>query len=133
MGAAFGLFAVFSLLRYRTEDISAKDMTYLFAVIAIGLICAVNKGTFIETAAINAIILIVAYTLDGNLFIKNEFSQKIQYENIEQIRPENRLVLIEELKKRTGLNIHKVSVGKIDFLRDTALVTVYYYGKNSND
>lgn len=131
MGAAFGLFAVFSLLRYRTEDISAKDMTYLFAVIAIGLICAVNKGTFIETAIINAIILIVAFTLDGNLFIKNEFSQKIQYENIEQIRPENRLLLIEELKKRTGLNIHKVSIGKIDFLRDTALVTVYYYGKNN--
>ena len=132
MGAAFGLFAVFSLLRYRTEDISAKDMTYLFAVIAVGLICAVNKGTFIETAAINAIILIVAFTLDGNLFIKNEFSQKIQYENIEQIRPENRLLLIEELKQRTGLNIHKVSIGKIDFLRDTALVTVYYYGLKNN-
>lgn len=132
IGAAFGLFAVFSLLRYRTEDISAKDMTYLFAVIAIGLICAVNKGTFIETAVINAIILIIAFTLDGNLFIRNEFSQKIQYENIEQIRPENRSLLIEELKKRTGLNIHKVTIGRIDFLRDTALVTIYYYGLKDN-
>src|SRR5947207_37093 len=67
MGAAFGLFAVFSILRYRTENISAKDMTYLFIVIALGLISAVNKGTFVETSVINIIILIVAYILDANI------------------------------------------------------------------
>ena len=127
MGAAFGLFAVFSLLRYRTENISAKDMTYLFIVIALGLISAVNKGTFVETSVINIIILIVAYVLDANLLMKNEKNKVVQYENIEMIKPENYFLLMEDLKKRTGLNIHKISIDKINFLRDTALVTVYYY------
>lgn len=129
MGAAFGLFAVFSLLRYRTEDISAKDMTYLFIVIALGLINAVNKGTYFETALINLVILFFAYFLDGNFFIKNETSQSIVYENIEMIKPENQHLLIEELKKRTGLDIHKISIGKVDFMRDTAMVKIYYFDK----
>lgn len=127
MGAAFGLFAVFSLLRYRTEDISAKDMTYLFIVIALGLVTSVSKGTYFETAVINLIILFGAYFLDGNFFMKNEHSQSVVYENIEMIKPENKELLIEELKKRTGLKIHKVSIGKLDFLRDTAMVKIYYY------
>ena len=127
MGAAFGLFAVFSLLRYRTEDISAKDMTYLFIVIALGLITSVSKGTYFETGVINLIILFGAYFLDGNFFMKNENIQTVVYENIEMIKPENRLLLIEELKKRTGLEIHKISIGRIDFLRDTAMVKIYYY------
>jgi hypothetical protein len=127
LGAAFGLFAVFSLLRYRTEDIAAKDMTYLFMVIALGLINSVNKGTYFETGLINAIILVTAYLLDGNLFMRNEISQNIQYENIEMIKPENQHLLIEDIKKRTGLNIHKVSIGRVDFLRDTATVKIYYY------
>jgi hypothetical protein len=131
MGAAFGLFAVFSLLRYRTENISAKDMTYLFVVIALGLITAVNKGTILETLLINGTILISAYLLDADLLIKNEKTKNIVYENIELIKPENRLLLLEDLKKRTGLNIHQVRIDKIDFLHDTAIVVVYYYS-NSN-
>ncbi len=127
MGAAFGLFAVFSLLRYRTENISAKDMTYLFIVIALGMISAVNKGTFLETAVINGIILIVAYAMDGNLFMKNENTKKIHYENIELIQPKNNLQLIEDLKTRTGLNIHKVIVEQIDFVKDSAVVIIHYY------
>jgi hypothetical protein len=127
MGAAFGLFAVFSLLRYRTENISAKDMTYLFIVIALGMISAVNKGTFIETGVINLIILVVAYAMDANLFIKNENTKRIQYENIELVKPENSALLLEDLRKRTGLNIHKISIDDINFLRDTAMVTVYYF------
>lgn len=128
MGAAFGLFAVFSLLRYRTENISAKDMTYLFVIIAMGLISAVNKGTFIETALINLIVLATAYILDANLLMKNENSKIIQYENIDMIKPENYALLLDDLRNRTGLNIHKISIGKINFLRDTALITIYYYG-----
>lgn len=130
MGAAFGLFAVFSLLRYRTENISAKDMTYLFVVIALGLISAVNKGTFIETSIINGIILLIAYSLDANLFIKNESTKRIQYENIELVRPENSMLLLEDLKKRTGLNIHKISIDDINFLRDTATLTIHYFDLN---
>ena len=126
MGAAFGLFAVFSLLRYRTVNISAKDMTYLFIVIAIGLISAVAKGTHFETILINGIILVFAYFLEGSLLMKNENTQKVQYENIEMIKPENHPQLIEDLKKRTGLNIHRISINKINFMKDTAVVKIYY-------
>ncbi len=133
MGAAFGLFAVFALLRYRTENISAKDMTYLFIVIALGLITAVSKGTFLEISVINLIVVLVAFVLDGNLLVKNEMMQTIQYENIEMIKPENYEALMEDLKKRTGLNIHKISIGKVDFLRDTAVIRVYYYGDSNKN
>jgi len=136
MGAAFGLFAVFSLLRYRTENISEKDMTYLFIVIAIGLITASIKGTYFENALINFIIIAFAFFLDGNLLVKNELVQTVQYENIENIKPQNSEILLADLKNRTGLDIHKVSIQNIDFLRDTAELKIYYYdvktsGKNA--
>ncbi len=133
LGAAFGLFAVFSLLRYRTENISAKDMTYLFVVIAIGLISSVTKGTYLDTIIINSIIIGFVYLLDGSSVMKNEQIKKIQYENINLIRPENRALLIEDLKKRTGLNIHKVNVGKVNFLKDTASIKIYYYDNTTNN
>lgn len=132
-GAAFGLFAVFSLLRYRTEDISARDMTYLFTVIALGLMTSVNKGTIMELAIINAIILFAAFLLDGNVLMKTEFVKSVQYENIELIKPERHAELMDDLQKRTGLKIHKISVGKIDFLRDTATVKIYYYESRNQD
>ncbi|MFZ7146451.1 MAG: DUF4956 domain-containing protein [Bacteroidota bacterium] len=127
LGAAFGLFAVFSMLRYRTEGISTKDMTYLFIVIAIGLICAVSKGTYFELSLITAILIAFTYALDGNWLVRNELVKTIQYENIELIKPENYNALIEDLKKRTGLNIHRASVNRIDFLKDIAVVKIYYY------
>ena len=127
LGAAFGLFAVFSMLRYRTEGISTKDMTYLFIVIAIGLICAVSKGTYFELSLITAILIAFTYALDGNWLVRNELVKTIQYENIELIKPENYNALIDDLKKRTGLNIHRASVNRIDFLKDIAVVKIYYY------
>jgi hypothetical protein len=130
-GAAFGLFAVFSLLRYRTEDISAKDMTYLFCVIALGLVSAVNKGNLFEICVINLMVIFMAFLLDGNLILRQEMIKNVQYDNIEMIKPENHAALIEDLKKRTGLNIHKVSIGRIDYLRDTANVKIYYYEERS--
>src|ERR1051326_3698288 len=132
-GAAFGLFAVFSLLRYRTEDISAKDMTYLFIVIALGLVTAVNKGNLFEICLINFIVIFIAFIIDGNLLLKNEMIKNIHYENIEMIKPENHGALLADLKKRTGLNIHKIAIGRIDFLRDTATVKIYYYETANQD
>lgn len=132
-GAAFGLFAVFSLLRYRTEDISARDMTYLFTVIALGLMTSVNKGSVLEVGIINAIILAAAFALDGNVLMKTEFVKTVQYENIELIKPERHAELMEDLQKRTGLKIHKVSIGRVDFLRDTATIKIYYYEAKNQD
>ncbi|MCB0819722.1 MAG: DUF4956 domain-containing protein [Bacteroidetes bacterium] len=129
MGAAFGLFAIFSMLRYRTEDITARDMTYLFAVITLGLISSVNQGNLIELLLINLLILGVAFLLDGGILIKTERMQLVQYEKIELIRPDKREELLSDLRERTGLNIRKISIDRIDFLRDTALIRVYYLDK----
>ncbi|MCB0429559.1 MAG: DUF4956 domain-containing protein [Flavobacteriales bacterium] len=127
MGAAFGLFAVFSMLRYRTEGISMKDMTYLFLVIAIGLLTAVTKGSADEFILLNAIIIGVTYLLESNILIKKEASKVIQYENIDMIKPEHREELIKDLEQRTGLKINRITLHRVDFLRDTAVIRIYYY------
>ena len=126
MGAAFGLFAVFGMLRYRTEDIAMKDMTYLFLSIAMGMITAVTKGDW-EPAIVSSILLLLTFLLDSGIILKREIYKNIQYENIEMIKPENHNALMEDLKNRTGLNIHRIAIGKVDFLRDTATVRIYYY------
>jgi hypothetical protein len=134
MGAAFGLFAVFSMLRYRTEDLSIKDMTYLFLVIAIGLMTAVIKlddiayyYEFIIIIVINALVLVLTHVLESNVLIKQETAKQIIYENIELIKPEKRHELMADLELRTGQKINRISIGKIDFLRDTALIKIYFY------
>jgi hypothetical protein len=127
MGAAFGLFAVFSMLRYRTEGISTKEMTYLFIVIAMGLICAVSKGSYFELILLNVILIGFTYALDGNWLVRNEMVKLIIYENIELTKHENREALLTDLRKRTGLDIHRISIVRLDFLRDTAMINIYYY------
>lgn len=131
IGAAFGLFAVFGILRYRTEDISIKDMTYLFLVIAMGLITAVAKGGWDELSLISLIILLVAYLLESNILMKKELGKSILYENIDMIKPDNHEKLLADLRERTGLNIHRFSITKVDFLRDMATIRVYYYDTRS--
>jgi hypothetical protein len=125
-GAAFGLFAVFSILRYRTENISEKDMTYLFIVIALGLINSVAKANYFEMALLNFIVLLIAWILDANLLRKADKYQMVQYEKIELVKPANYIQLIADLKDRTGLDVYKVSVMQIDFLRDSAELKIYY-------
>ncbi len=127
MGAAFGLFAVFSMLRYRTESISTKDMTYLFLVIAIGLLSAISKGGWDELALLNSIILVATFLLESNWLIKKEFTKNIIYDNINLITPEKRTELLADLKKRTGFNVHRVEIQEIDFLKDATRMTIYFY------
>lgn len=127
MGAAFGLFAVFSILRYRTENISAKDMTYLFLSIAMGLLTAVTKGNWDEIILVNMIIIGLTWVLESRTFMKKETSKIVMYEKIELIKPEHKAELLSDLENRLGVKINQVSVGNIDFLRDTAELHVYYY------
>lgn len=126
MGAAFGLFAVFSMLRYRTEGISIKDMTYLFIFIAMGLISAVQLE-YSQLSVILGVLIVGTFIIDGKYIIKREYYKRVQYENIELIKPDNYDRLVEDLRTRLGLKIHRVTVHQIDFLRDTAIVKVYYY------
>ncbi|MEO0001161.1 MAG: hypothetical protein RL766_1207 [Bacteroidota bacterium] len=127
MGAAFGLFAVFSMLRYRTENISAKDMTYLFIVIALGLIMAVSQGNILTLLLIAGIIVIFTVLLESNWLVKREYAQQIYYEKIELIHKERQLELIADLKKVTGLDIHRIEIQEIDLLKDAAKIIVYYH------
>jgi hypothetical protein len=127
MGAAFGLFAVFAMLRYRTEDISIKDMTYIFLCIAMGLINSVTKGSWDDLALLSLIIISITYLLESKLLMKKEVSRIIMYENIELIKPENRAELIADLEKRLGIKVNHVTIGRIDFLRDAAQLHVFYY------
>ena len=127
MGAAFGLFAVFSMLRYRTEGITIKDMTYLFLVIAIGLINAVAKGSWDEFTLLNLIILGFTYLLESNLLMRKEATKLIQYDNVDLIQPSRRQDLIADLEKRTGIKINRIHITEVNFLRDTATIILYYY------
>lgn len=127
IGAAFGLFAVFSMLRYRTEGMSIKDMTYLFLVIAIGLITAVNYGSIYLIGLINVSVLALTFLLESNLLIKRELLKTIQYDNIELIKPEKKEELMLDIANRTGLKINRIIIGDIDFLKDTAVIKVYYF------
>ncbi|MEA5426639.1 DUF4956 domain-containing protein [Arcicella sp. DC25W] len=127
MGAAFGLFAVFSMLRYRTESISTRDMTYLFLVIAIGLLSAVSKGGWDELTALNAILLIMTSILESKWLVKKEHSKAIIYERIELIHIDKRQELLKDLQNRTGLKVQRVEIESIDFLRDATRMIIYYF------
>jgi hypothetical protein len=136
MGAAFGLFAVFSMLRYKTEEIAIKDMTYLFLVIALGLVSAVTKIKdtadhieYIFLVGINAVVLLITYLLESNIFMKKESVKTILYENIEMIKEGKQDELLADLRLRTGFNVHRYSIHKIDFLKDAAQIKIYYYDK----
>ncbi len=126
LGAAFGLFAVFGIMRYRSEDISIKNLTYLFIVIAIGLLSAIAKGSWEEVSFYDLIILVTVYILELRLVSKPESSKIIYYDNIEMLKPENKNDLLNDLKNRTGYNIKHIEIERIDFLRDSAVLRVFY-------
>ncbi len=128
MGAAFGLFAVFSMLRYRTEGISMKEMTYLLIAIALGLINAIGLN-LVPILVFNSIFAVFIFILDHPIVFKQEVSKTVIYENIDMIRHENHDLLMADLRKRTGFDIHRFSIMSIDFLKDATSITIYYYKK----
>ncbi|MBX2979974.1 MAG: DUF4956 domain-containing protein [Flavobacteriales bacterium] len=129
IGFAFGLFAIFGVLRYRTEQISIKDMTYLFAVITIAVInsLASKKVSLSELLFTDGMILLVTYALEHLWLTRHEAMRQIIYERIELIKPGNRAALYADLQERLGVKVSRVEIGKIDLLRDTAQMRVFYY------
>jgi len=127
LGFALGLFAVFGILKYRTDPIPIREMTYLFVVIGIAVVNALanKKVSFAELFLTNAAILLCVFLLENWLF-KNEGHIDVVYERIEKIRTEDRQALIEDVEKRTGLKVKRVDFTKIDFLKDIAYLRVYY-------
>lgn len=129
LGFAFGLFAVFGILRYRTEQLPIKEMTYLFMIIAVAIINSLtsNKISLVEVLFANITIVIATFLLEKVWLLKHESRKTITYERIENIKPENHQLLIDDLKERTGLKIHRIQIGKVDFLRDTANIRIFYF------
>jgi len=129
-GMGLGLFAIFGIIRYRTDAIEIKEMTYLFLIIGISVVNALasNQLSISELAVINVTVVLMTYILEYKWLVKHETRKTINYERIDLIVPEKYEVMKADLEKRTGLNINRVEVGKIDFLNDTALVRIYYYG-----
>ena len=134
LGFALGLFAVFGIIRYRTNPIPIKEMTYLFIVIGISVINALanKKVSYSELLFTNLIVIAVTFGLEKVWLIRHESRKTITYEKIENIKPENRDKLIEDLQKRTGITINRVEVGRVDFLRDIARVRIYYFEDDIN-
>jgi len=127
-GIALGLFAIFGILRFRTSQIPIKEMTYLFLVIGVSVINAlVSRHTsYAELLFVNLSVLLVIWLAERFILDSGENRKVIVYENIELIKPENRQALIDDLRKRTGLHVTRVQIGKIDFLRDSALIRIFY-------
>ncbi|MBT8491477.1 MAG: DUF4956 domain-containing protein [Deltaproteobacteria bacterium] len=128
LGFALGLFAIFGILRYRTEPIRIRDLTYLFIVIGLGILNAVSNHavSVAELLFVNLAIVALAAFLELLPSNRSQRSQPIFYDNLGLLRPENRDELIADLSERTGLNVVRVSVQKIDMLRDAADIIIYY-------
>jgi len=129
IGFAFGLFAIFGILRYRTNAIPIKEMTYLFILLGISVINALanKKISWAELLFTNLVLVFLIYGLEKLWLLKHESSKSIIYEKVDMILPEKREELKKDLEVRTGLKINRIEVGRIDYLRDVARIIVYYY------
>lgn len=132
MGFALGLFAIFGIIRYRTRQIPIREMTYLFLVIGITVINALanRKVSYAELLLTNVAVLVLTYLLEKVFLLKHETKREIIYENVELIKPENRAELIQDLQKRTGLKINKVEIGRVNYLRDSVRLFIYFFEKD---
>ncbi len=134
VGMGLGLFAIFGIIRYRTNPMRIREMTYLFLVIGLSVINALsNKLSYAEVFFINGIVWFIIYVMENWWLQSNEADKTIVYEKIENIKPQNYELLISDLENRTGLKINRAVVGKIDFLKDTAEVKIYFDDDSDND
>jgi hypothetical protein len=133
LGFALGLFAIFGIIRYRTDPIPIKEMTYLFLVIGISVVNALSnkKISHAELVFANLLIVFVTFGMERIWLLRHETIKNVIYEKIELIVPERREELIQDLKKRTGLDVIRVEVRKIDLLKDIANLRVFYYEEDS--
>lgn len=127
MTLALGLFAIFSMIRYRTEQLPIREMTYLFVLIGLSIINGSGlTSSYTAFAVTNLLVILLIWLLESLGFSKRQANKIITYEKIELIRPDRREELLADLKERTGLDIVKVQVGSINFLKDTAFLKVTY-------
>jgi len=130
---ALGLFAIFGIIRYRTDPIPIKEMTYLFLVIGVSVINALanKKISYSELVFANFMIIAVTFGLERIWLLRHETRKNVIYERIDLIGPEKRDELIKDLKDRTGIDVVRVEIRRIDFLKDIAYLRIFYY-ENDN-
>lgn len=128
LGMALGLFAIFGIIRYRTDPIPIREMTYLFVVIGISIMNALvnKKMSYVEILSANTIIFVATYILENINALKHEVSKKITYDNMELVKKQNENLLLKDLEERTGLKINRVKVNSIDYFKPSANLTIYY-------
>ena len=128
IGMALGLFAIFGIIRYRTTSIDIKEMTYLFIVIGVSVInsLANRKLSYVEILGANSIIVLCIYIIENIWEVHKLNSKKIQYEKLENIKPENYEILKKDIEDRLGFEVTSVKVGGVDFTKGTASITVKY-------
>ncbi len=130
LGMALGLFAIFGIIRYRTDPIPIKEMTYLFVAIGVSVVnsLANSKMSYAEIIGSNIMIVVFLLLLEKLWFQDDKplSTKKIVYEKIENIKPQNYDVLKKDLEQRTGLNIDKIIIKDVDFLKDVCNITIYY-------
>jgi len=102
-------------------------MTYLFIMMAVGLINSVMKGSYLEISSINVMIAIVVWAVDGNQLMRNQKIKIVEYDKIENIKPGQHQQLLSDLKERTGLDIKKTTIEQIDLVKNRAIIKIYYY------
>lgn len=124
---ALGLFAIFGIIRYRTESMPVREMTYLFMIIAMSVINGLSSDlSWLLLAAVNWLFILMTFLFE-NIKVKGSMAVKlVQYDRIELIKPDRRAELLADLKERTGLDIVKIEIGGIDFLRDMSVIKIYY-------
>jgi hypothetical protein len=134
IGFALGLFAIFGILRYRTDTIPIKEMTYLFLMVGIAVINSLSDKTvsWAELVFSNLIIILITWYLERIWMQKREGFMDIRYEKIELIHPTRHQELLEDIKKRTGLNVYRISIDRINFMKDTAKVRIFYREEKEN-
>jgi hypothetical protein len=128
MGVALALFGVFGILRYRTEQIRVRDLTYLFVVIGMGVVNAIadRSVSLVELLVINGVILFVTGVLELGGSGRHERSTMMHYDRLELLQPGRESELLEDLRRRTGLAVLRVELGPFDLLRDSAELQVVY-------
>ncbi len=128
-GMGLGLFAIFGIIRYRTDAIEIKEMTYLFMIIGISVVNALasNELSISEVGVINVSVVLLTFILENLWLMKHETRKTINYERIDLITPDKYDEMKADLEKRTGLAINRVEIGKIDFLNDTAQIRIFYF------
>ena len=135
IGIGFGLFAIFSMLRYRTDAMPIREMTYLFAIIALSTINAIlfSSDTIFVLLLANGIIAGFLFVLESGWGFQYESSRKILYDNVKMLKPENEELLLADLERRTGVAVKRVEIGPVNLAKKTAELKIYYDETNEDN